>query len=66
MCGQSYFSQNGHKYSLFIGYFPGEITIDKKSYKKENKDELLLELNKLSKEELIQFIIGVIENGEEA
>ena len=66
MCGMSYFKINNKNYSLTIGYYDSKIEINGKKYiYPRDKEQISSELNTLSKEQLKEFIMRVLENGEE-
>jgi len=69
--GLSRFVQNGKNYEVLIGNYPCYISIDNVDYYVKESEEtireifLKLELKKLSKKELVEFIINILKNGED-
>ena len=67
MCAISHAEINKKKVFLYIGYVEGEIRIDGVKYKVgANLDKVAEPLSQFTKEELIDLIIELVKNAEEA
>ncbi len=73
MCGKSKIFIKEEKVKLFIGYIEsyievGDVRYDGASYKEPQPDTepMIEKLNTFTKEELIESIVQLVDNGEEA
>ena len=76
MCGQSLFKSNG-EWEIELGYYGGSLSIDDKIYENPardythdkaviSRDEMAIELSKLSKTDLIEALLMMVDNATEA
>lgn len=65
MCVGADFDINDKKIGLYLGYYGNNIILNGTIYKVDNAAELEEELNKWTKEELVQLAVNIVKLTEE-